>query len=61
MKQHPHSLLELCHSSVHSSVQDCNMVHSGQPYGENLLAEGNGEIQGSDTVNFWPTDREAQL
>ena len=32
--------------------QDCNLVHSGGQYGENL-AMGTGELSGVDAVNMW--------
>ncbi|GMP38674.1 hypothetical protein CsSME_00009830 [Camellia sinensis var. sinensis] len=35
-----------------SRMGDCNLVHSGGPYGENL-AEGNGSFTGTAGVNLW--------
>ena len=35
---------------------DCNLVHSGGPYGENL-AEGSGTFTGTTAVNLWTTER----
>ncbi|KAI7757719.1 hypothetical protein M8C21_033799 [Ambrosia artemisiifolia] len=37
-------------------VGDCNLVHSGGPYGENL-AEGSGEFTGTDAVNLWVDEK----
>lgn len=34
----------------------CDMEHSGGPYGENL-AEGYGQMSGSDAVQFWLTEK----
>ena len=35
---------------------DCQMEHSGGPFGENL-AEGYGNMDGSDAVKFWLTEK----
>ena len=35
---------------------DCEMEHSGGPFGENL-AEGYGNMDGSDAVKFWLTEK----
>ncbi|OIV91603.1 hypothetical protein TanjilG_09015 [Lupinus angustifolius] len=37
-------------------VKDCQMEHSNGPYGENL-AEGYGDMKGSDAVKFWLTEK----
>ncbi|KAL7206246.1 hypothetical protein ACSBR2_019037 [Camellia fascicularis] len=37
---------------ANSRMGDCNLVHSGGPYGENL-AEGSGSFTGTDGVNLW--------
>lgn len=36
--------------------EDCNMVHSGGPYGENL-ALGFGFMSGADAVNSWVSEK----
>ncbi|GMY38834.1 pathogenesis-related protein 1-like [Fagus crenata] len=33
-------------------IGDCNLVHSGGPYGENI-AWGSGDLKGTDAVNMW--------
>ncbi|KAJ9705377.1 hypothetical protein PVL29_003429 [Vitis rotundifolia] len=33
-------------------IGDCNLVHSGGPYGENL-AKGSPSLTGTDAVNLW--------
>ncbi|KAF3455764.1 hypothetical protein FNV43_RR00406 [Rhamnella rubrinervis] len=33
-------------------IGDCNMVHSGGPYGENL-AKSTGDLSGTAAVNLW--------
>ncbi|GMY38833.1 pathogenesis-related protein 1-like [Fagus crenata] len=33
-------------------IGDCNLVHSGGPYGENL-AGSSGDLTGTDAVNLW--------
>ncbi|KAF7802784.1 pathogenesis-related protein 1 [Senna tora] len=37
-------------------IKDCKMEHSGGPYGENL-AENYGDMNGSDAVKFWLTEK----
>ncbi|CAL5377555.1 unnamed protein product [Camellia sinensis] len=37
---------------ANSRMGDCNLIHSGGPYGENL-AEGSGSFTGTDGVNLW--------
>ncbi|XP_023642278.1 pathogenesis-related protein 1 [Capsella rubella] len=37
---------------------DCNSVHSGGPYGENLAGGGNsGDFSGVDAVNLWVNEK----
>ncbi|XP_060667193.1 pathogenesis-related protein 1-like [Ziziphus jujuba] len=35
---------------------DCNMVHSGGPYGENL-AKSTGDLSGTEAVNLWVEEK----
>ncbi|KAK2393337.1 hypothetical protein P8452_15360 [Trifolium repens] len=37
-------------------IKDCELEHSMGPYGENL-AEGYGEMNGTDSVKFWLTEK----
>lgn len=37
-------------------IHDCNLDHSGGPYGENL-AEGYGEMTAVEAVRFWGTEK----
>ncbi|KAL3515401.1 hypothetical protein ACH5RR_022303 [Cinchona calisaya] len=37
-------------------INDCNMVHSGGPYGENLAA-GSGGFTARDGVNLWVNEK----
>ncbi|XP_050363699.1 pathogenesis-related protein 1-like [Argentina anserina] len=37
---------------ANSHIRDCNMVHSGGPYGENL-AKSTGDLSGTDAVKMW--------
>nr|BAW35445.1 PR-1-like protein [Sarracenia purpurea subsp. venosa] len=39
-------------SYANSRIGDCNLVHSGGPYGENL-AKGSGSFTGTAAVNLW--------
>ncbi|MFS7933498.1 putative CAP domain-containing protein [Helianthus anomalus] len=39
-------------SYANQRIGDCNLVHSGGPYGENL-AEGSGTFTGTAAVNLW--------
>lgn len=41
---------------VNSRLGDCNLVHSGGPYGENL-AKGTGSFSGTDAVNLWVAEK----
>ncbi|KAF5945025.1 hypothetical protein HYC85_015253 [Camellia sinensis] len=36
---------------ANSRMGDCNLIHSGGPYGENLV-EGRGSFTGTDRVNL---------
>ena len=38
-------------------INDCNLVHSGGRYGENL-AEGSGDLTGRDAVNLWVSEKQ---
>ncbi|KAI3762270.1 hypothetical protein L1987_52695 [Smallanthus sonchifolius] len=35
---------------------DCNLIHSGGPYGENL-AKGSGQFTGTAAVNLWVNEK----
>ncbi|KAM5549827.1 pathogenesis-related protein 1-like [Rosa sericea] len=37
---------------ANSHIGDCNLVHSGGPYGENL-AKSTGDLSGTSAVNLW--------
>ncbi|XP_076959759.1 pathogenesis-related protein 1A-like [Bidens hawaiensis] len=37
-------------------IADCNLIHSGGPYGENL-AEGSGTFTGAAAVNLWVNEK----
>ncbi|KAJ9175049.1 hypothetical protein P3X46_013635 [Hevea brasiliensis] len=37
-------------------ISDCNLVHSGGPYGENL-AWGSGDLSGTDAVKMWVDEK----
>ncbi|KAB1208616.1 Pathogenesis-related protein 1 [Morella rubra] len=37
-------------------IGDCNLVHSGGPYGENI-AWSSGDMSGTDAVNMWVNEK----
>ncbi|KAI3807847.1 hypothetical protein L1987_23783 [Smallanthus sonchifolius] len=37
-------------------IGDCNLIHSGGPYGENL-AKGSGQFTGTSAVNLWVNEK----
>ena len=37
-------------------IGDCNLVHSGGPYGENI-AWGSTDLSGTDAVNMWVSEK----
>jgi pathogenesis-related protein 1 len=37
-------------------IGDCNLVHSGGPYGENI-AWGSGDLSGTDAVGMWVAEK----
>ncbi|PON33643.1 Cysteine-rich secretory protein, allergen V5/Tpx-1-related [Trema orientale] len=41
---------------ANSKIGNCEMEHSGGPYGENL-AEGYGHMSGEEAVKFWATEK----
>ncbi|KAL8208909.1 hypothetical protein R6Q57_008321 [Mikania cordata] len=43
-------------SYANQRIGDCNMVHSGGPYGENL-AEGSGTFTGTTAVKLWVNEK----
>ncbi|XP_059651085.1 pathogenesis-related leaf protein 6-like [Cornus florida] len=38
-------------------ISDCNLVHSGGPYGENLAKGSSGTFSGTDAVNLWVAEK----
>ncbi|KAI4296509.1 hypothetical protein L6164_036459 [Bauhinia variegata] len=50
------TLVAYAQKYANSKIRNCEMEHSGGPYGENL-AEGYGEMTGSDAVKFWLTEK----
>ncbi|KAK7331804.1 hypothetical protein VNO80_28545 [Phaseolus coccineus] len=51
-----HTLEAYAQRYANERIPDCNLEHSMGPYGENL-AEGYGEMKGSDAVKFWLTEK----
>ncbi|WVZ10648.1 hypothetical protein V8G54_015178 [Vigna mungo] len=51
-----HTLQAYAQRYANERIPDCNLEHSMGPYGENL-AEGYGEMKGSDAVKFWLTEK----
>ncbi|XP_076919225.1 pathogenesis-related protein 1A-like [Bidens hawaiensis] len=43
-------------SYANQRIGDCNLVHSGGPYGENL-AEGGGAFTATEAVNLWVDEK----
>ncbi|GFY90128.1 CAP (Cysteine-rich secretory proteins, Antigen 5, and Pathogenesis-related 1 protein) superfamily protein [Actinidia rufa] len=41
---------------ANSRINDCNLVHSGGPYGENI-AKGSGSFTGTAAVNLWVAEK----
>ena len=37
-------------------IGDCNLVHSGGPYGENI-AWGSSDLSGTDALNMWVSEK----
>ncbi|KAF1882206.1 hypothetical protein Lal_00038851 [Lupinus albus] len=50
------TLEDYAQNYANGRIKDCKMEHSNGPYGENL-AEGYGEMTGSDAVKFWLTEK----
>ena len=38
-------------------IGDCNLEHSGGPYGENLAAGGVADFDGADAVKMWVSEK----
>nr|CAN74707.1 hypothetical protein VITISV_036361 [Vitis vinifera] len=38
-------------------IGDCNLEHSGGPYGENLAAGGATDFDGADAVKMWVSEK----
>lgn len=51
-----HTLQAYAQRYANERIPDCNLEHSMGPFGENL-AEGYGEMKGSDAVKFWLTEK----
>ncbi|KAJ7946840.1 Pathogenesis-related protein 1, partial [Quillaja saponaria] len=51
-----HKVANYAQNYANSRIGDCNLDHSGGPFGENL-AEGYGSMNGSDAVKFWLTEK----
>ncbi|XP_028777925.1 pathogenesis-related leaf protein 6-like [Neltuma alba] len=51
-----HTLASYAQNYANERSHDCNLEHSGGPFGENI-AEGYGDMKGSDAVKFWLTER----
>ncbi|KAL3538758.1 hypothetical protein ACH5RR_002124 [Cinchona calisaya] len=44
-------------SYANERMNDCNLMHSGGQYGENLAASSGGEITATDAVNMWVNEK----
>lgn len=51
-----HTLEAYAQNYANERIHDCDLEHSMGPFGENL-AEGYGEMKGSDAVKFWLTEK----
>ena len=51
-----HTLEAYAQHYADERIPDCDLEHSMGPFGENL-AEGYGEMKGSDAVKFWLTEK----
>ncbi|KAI4296510.1 hypothetical protein L6164_036460 [Bauhinia variegata] len=49
-------LVAYAQNYANQRIGDCEMEHSGGPYGENL-AEGYGDMALADAVKFWLTEK----
>ncbi|KAF2320757.1 hypothetical protein GH714_030538 [Hevea brasiliensis] len=49
-------LADYAQNYANSKTEDCELVHSNGPYGENL-AEGSGELTGEDAVKLWADEK----
>ncbi|KAI3807849.1 hypothetical protein L1987_23785 [Smallanthus sonchifolius] len=38
-------------------IGDCNLIHSGGPYGENIAWKSGGELTGTSAVNMWVNEK----
>ncbi|KAK7302638.1 hypothetical protein RJT34_13531 [Clitoria ternatea] len=51
-----HTLEGYAQRYANERIPDCNLQHSMGPFGENI-AEGYGDMKGSDAVKFWLTEK----
>jgi hypothetical protein len=51
-----HNLEAYAQNYANKRIKDCELEHSMGPYGENL-AEGYGEVNGTDSVKFWLSEK----
>ncbi|KAF3439357.1 hypothetical protein FNV43_RR19269 [Rhamnella rubrinervis] len=51
-----HTVAAYAQNYANQRVNNCEMEHSGGPYGENL-AEGYESMTGEDAVKFWVTEK----
>ncbi|KAL6219095.1 hypothetical protein ACLB2K_012301 [Fragaria x ananassa] len=42
---------------ANSRIADCNLVHSGGPYGENLAKGSSSALTGTAAVNLWVAEK----
>ncbi|VVB02114.1 unnamed protein product [Arabis nemorensis] len=47
---------EFARSYANQRTGDCNLIHSGGPYGENL-AKSSGDLSGISAVNLWVDEK----
>ncbi|XP_068321322.1 pathogenesis-related leaf protein 4-like [Pyrus communis] len=50
------NLVNYAQRYANSRIGDCNLVHSGGPYGENL-AQGTGDLSGKAAVNLFVSEK----
>ncbi|KAI3807846.1 hypothetical protein L1987_23782 [Smallanthus sonchifolius] len=51
------TLAAYAQSYANQRTGDCNLVHSGGPYGENIAWQGGGEFTGTSAVNLWVNEK----
>ncbi|XP_050210996.1 pathogenesis-related protein 1-like [Mercurialis annua] len=50
------SVADYARDYANQRIDDCNLVHSGGPYGENI-AWGGGELSGIEAVKMWVDEK----